>query len=106
MVLSEERHVVGMLTDRDVVVRAAADGLDVNVVTAAEVMTRNVETVADTTPIEDAVGLMRSARLRRLVIVDEKEEVTGVVSLDDVLAFLAEEFSAIGRLVSEQTSQT
>ena len=79
------------------------EGLDADATLVAQVMTPQPRTVSEDTPIEDALGLMRSASVRRLPVVDRKGRLVGVVSLDDILSLLAEEFEEVGKLL-ERTS--
>lgn len=99
VVLNDRRQPMGMLTDRDLVTRVMASGKDPDKVLVGEVMTRNPITVSKDVPIEAALGLMRSGGFRRLPVVGDCEELIGVLSLDDVLSLLAEEFMSIGELV-------
>jgi Mg/Co/Ni transporter MgtE len=48
---------------------------------------------------------MRSGRFRRLPVVDHENRLVGLLSLDDVLMLLAEEFTEIGRLLERETPQ-
>jgi len=99
VVLDEAGKLIGMLTDRDVVVRCLAAGRDPVTTTIVEVMTAPVVAVQETTPIEDALSKMVGARVRRLPVLDEKGELVGILALDDVLELLAEETATIGRLL-------
>jgi CBS domain-containing protein len=103
VVIDEGERPMGILTDRDLVLRVVAEGLDADATLVAQVMTSQPRTVSEDTPIEDALGLMRSASVRRLPVVDRKGRLVGVVSLDDILSLLAEEFEEVGKLL-ERTS--
>lgn len=91
----EAERLVGMLTDRDITVRATAEGRDPKEVTVAEVMTEGVVTVGADEPIEVAEQLMESSAVRRLVVVDPQGRPAGMLSLDD-LAALAGASAPIG----------
>ena len=94
--LDLSRVPVGILTDSgDLVERVLADGLDPRRTTVEEVMTTAPETIREDTPIEDALAFMRRTAHRRLLVVDVHDSLVGVVSLDDVLGPLAEEFAQI-----------
>ena len=103
VVIDEGERPMGILTDRDLALRVVAGGLDADATLVAQVMTPQPRTVSEETPIEDALGLMRSASVRRLPVVDRKGRLVGVVSLDDILSLLAEEFEEVGKLL-ERTS--
>ncbi len=93
---------VGILTDRDVAVRCVAAERDPDETRIAEVMTRPVQYVDESLPVEDAITRMASVGTRRLVVVGEAGRLVGVLSLDDILDLLAEEAGAIGRLLAKQ----
>jgi CBS domain-containing protein len=80
----EEERLVGMVTDRDITVRATAEGLDPEAVQVREVMTPEVVACRDTDDVQDAARTMQLAQLRRLVVVDENGRLVGIVSLGDI----------------------
>jgi CBS domain-containing protein len=80
----ESDRLVGMVTDRDITVRATAEGLDPEKVQIREVMTPEVVACRDTDDIADAARTMQLAQLRRLVVVDQQGRLVGIVSLGDI----------------------
>jgi len=84
---------LGVLTDRDIVVRVLAEGLDPHNTTAGQVCSVNTVTVAPEDSIPEAVQRMRDAAVRRLPVVDHGH-VVGIVSLGD-LAIERDEESAL-----------
>lgn len=76
--------VVGMLTDRDIVLRACADGLDCGCTRVSEVMTAGVVSCPEDAAEEDAAWIMESLKIRRLIAVDRLEQPVGILSLGDV----------------------
>lgn len=103
VILDQSRAPIGILTDRDLVLRVLATGGDPNAITVGEVMTERLDTVTEDTPIEKVVAVMRNGAFRRLPVVDGWGRLVGLVSLDDILALRAEEFAGIGSLLSQQT---
>jgi CBS domain-containing protein len=93
---------IGLLTDRDLALRVVAAGGDPRAMSVGEVMTAHPKTASESTPIESALSLMRSGSFRRLPVVNEDGKLVGIVSLDDVLGLLAEEFELIGRLLERE----
>ena len=73
----------GIVTDRDLVVRALADRLDPQDVTLREICSPDLTTVRPDTQLEDAITIMRVKALRRLPVVDGSSAL-GVVTLGDV----------------------
>lgn len=78
-------RVLGVLTDRDITLRAVADGADPLTVSAQAVCTPNPVVVAPDDPVADAVGLMRAHAVRRLPVVEDGRAV-GMVSMGDLAA--------------------
>jgi CBS domain-containing protein len=80
----EEGKVSGMVTDRDVVVRGLARGLDVKTATVADVMTNKVVCNYADEEVEQALQAMRERQVRRVVVIDRDHRPLGIVSLGDV----------------------
>lgn len=99
VVLDKEGRPVGIITDRDLTVRVLAAARDPLTTTVGDVMTRSPRTVHEDTPIEDALAIMRAALCRRIPVVDGEEGLVGLLSLDDILDLLREEFDSISRIV-------
>jgi CBS domain-containing protein len=85
------RRLVGVLTDRDIVVSVVALKLDPGRVCVGDIMTRTPTTVSTTDSVDHTVRVMRRIGVRRLPVVNEQGELVGIASLDDVLDFLAGE---------------
>jgi CBS domain-containing protein len=103
VVVNNASQVVGIVTDRDLVSRVLAKGLSPVETVLREVMTMAPKTVSEETPIESALLIMRSGKFRRIPVVDHRNKLLGLVTLDDVLMLLAEEFTQIGRLLQRET---
>jgi CBS domain-containing protein len=101
-VCSGERKVVGIITDRDITVRAVARGLDPNATCVQDVMTREVLSCRADSAVEAACELMESRQVRRIVVTDEQDAPIGIVSLGDLALSLRESHSGgVLRKVSE-----
>jgi CBS domain-containing protein len=68
LVLNDAKHPIGLLTDRDLVLRVLASGRDPQTTRVREVMTANLKVVRQDAAIENALGLMRAASVRRLPV--------------------------------------
>ena len=77
-------ELVGVITDRDLVVRAMARRAVSVAARVSEAMTRHVVFCHEQASIGEAASLMASERVRRLVVVDRDRELVGIVSLADV----------------------
>ena len=82
--VADEGRLVGVLTDRDITIRAVADGRDPFSTRVDEVMTPKVVCCLDTDDVEHAAEMMQSAQLRRLLVVSEDGRLAGIVSLGDL----------------------
>jgi len=83
LVVNRNKKLAGILTDRDIVVRAAAEGADLKVLKVEEIVTKDVKTVSPDAPVEEAVTLMRQEAVRRLPVVEDGK-LLGIVSLGDL----------------------
>jgi CBS domain-containing protein len=83
VLVAEGDRVVGVVTDRDIAVRAVADGADPHTVSAASVAGAGPVTVAPGDTVGEAVTLMREHAVRRLPVIEDGRPV-GIVSLGDL----------------------
>lgn len=102
VILDQAKRPVGLLTDRDLVLRVLAQGQDPRQTSVGAVMTKEPKTVTEGTPIEQALALMRSGAFRRLPVVGGDGTLVGLVSLDDILSLLAEALREVGTLVERE----
>src|SRR5581483_1504691 len=103
VILNSAKAPVGLLTDRDLVLRVLAQGKDPRTTHVTEAMTEAPQTVTEATPIEQAIAMMRTGAFRPLPVVGDDGSLVGLISLDDILSLLAEEFRDIGTLVDRET---
>ena len=106
VVCNESMHPVGMVTDRDLALRVVAEGHNPGSTSVADVMTRDPQCVREDTPIEMALTAMRTGPCRRLPVVSDERALVGVISLDDVLGLLTEEFNTIGTLLQRENPRS
>lgn len=78
------KKIIGMVTDRDIVVRAIADGKNINDVRVNEVMTKHVRSVNEDSSVDEVLDLMSSAQIRRVPVVNHSNELVGIVSIGDI----------------------
>jgi CBS domain-containing protein len=91
-VIDEER-LVGVVTDRDLVVRGLADNVDVGTATIRRVMTPVAVSVSPEAEIDEAVELMCREKIGRLVVQNWKGEPVGILSAADVAVLPDGEYS-------------
>ena len=78
-----EDELIGIVTDRDIVMRCVADGGDPSDMTAEEIVSEEVETIDPDSDIDEALELMSEKQIRRLPVVDNGELV-GMLSIGDI----------------------
>ena len=93
---------IGILTDRDIAVRCVAKGLDPDKTAVSDVTSKPVQSVDESTPIEETVAKMAKTATRRLVVTGTENRLVGIVTLDDVMGLLTEEAAAISQLLGKQ----
>jgi CBS domain-containing protein len=81
--IGDNGRLIGMLTDRDITVRAVARGLGPDA-KVRDVMTTAIECVRDTDSVAEAASRMEDMQVRRLPVVDESDKLVGIVSLGDL----------------------
>lgn len=96
------REPVGIVTDRDLVVEIMAPELDPNAITAGDIMGIDLATVRENTGVFEAIQYMRTKGVRRLPVVDERNGLVGILTLDDLLELLSEELLALSKLVGAE----
>ena len=74
----------GMVTDRDIAIRAVAEGRDPASTKVSEVMTPEIVYCFEDQDIDDAVRIMEEKQIRRLVVLNHDKDLVGIVSLGDL----------------------
>lgn len=97
-----KRVPVGIVTDRDLIMEIIAPELDPNVITVGDIMPLEFSTVKESIGVYEAIQFMRAKAVRRMPVVDDSGALVGIVTLDDLLVLLAEEFNALARLVARE----
>ncbi|SFN17757.1 CBS domain-containing protein [Nitrosomonas communis] len=75
-------NLIGIITDRDIVVRAVAEGMDINT-PVRDAMSEQIVFVNQDDSLEDAARLMSDHQIRRLPVVDADDHLVGIVSIGD-----------------------
>ena len=84
LTVCEAGRLVGMLTDRDIVVRSAAAGQDPCKAVVADAMTTVVHSVQDGASVLDAARVMKEHQVRRVPVLDAEGRLAGILSLGDL----------------------
>lgn len=97
VVVEDGGKVVGIVTDRDIAVRAVADGLDAKRTPLANICSKTLATMSPEDDLDRALELMREKAVRRVPVVESNGSVVGILSLGDV-ARIRDPKSALGRI--------
>ena len=92
-------QLAGMVTDRDIVVRAVAKGKDPRGMPVSEVASSELVTIHANDDLADALRLMASQQVRRLPVVDEDNRLVGILAQADIAGEAKEK--AVGEMVGE-----
>lgn len=100
--LDGEAKPQGIITDRDLVIEVLAARLDPDQVVAEDIMSFNLVVAREDDDLWDAVHRMQQESVRRIPVVNTREELTGILSLDDLLRVFADELHGIVNLVDHE----
>jgi CBS domain-containing protein len=102
VLVEDKGNVAGILTDRDIVVRAIAEGRDPSSTKVSDVATRDVKTLTPDSSVEDAIRIVREHNVRRIPVVEDGRP-AGIVSIGD-LAIERDTDSALADLSSSPSN--
>ncbi len=80
----ENQSVLGMITDRDITVRAVAEGCDPATTRVRDVMSDEVVCCYDDQDVEVAAHLMQAKQIRRVLVLDRDKKLVGIITLGDL----------------------
>jgi CBS domain-containing protein len=93
-------RVVGMLTDRDIAIRAVAEGRDPKTTAVRDIMSTDISSCGLDDDVKDAAKLMADKQIRRLVVLDAERRLAGIVSLGD-LAVGVDDPIMVGKIMED-----
>ena len=96
---------VGVVTDRDLVVEVMAASLDPEAVLIGEVVSEALCSVRESEGVFETMRLMRDQGVRRLPVVDDSGGLQGIITIDDLIALLAEEMNELSRLIVHEQAK-
>ena len=91
-------RVVGIVTDRDITLRVVAQALPNDSTPLSEVMSTDVQTAHESDTVDEVIHRLQTAQIRRLPVLDEHDELVGMLSLGDLAA--KDEAAAAGEALS------
>lgn len=99
----DNQRLIGVITDRDITLRAVADGHDPGATKVSDVMTPELIYCYDDEPVREAAKLMERYQIRRLPIINRDKQLVGIVSLGDLAVETSNE--KLSGKVLEQVSE-
>ena len=82
--VTQEGRVLGVLTDRDIAIRAVADAKHAKLTEVREVLSPDVITCFEHTDVEEACSLMEEHHIRRILVMNHEHRLVGILSLEDI----------------------
>lgn len=82
---ASSRRLVGVVTDRDIAIRAVAEGRDGVTTSVGHVMSANVRTTTVDKSVDDVMDLMGEEQVRRVPVVDDRGVLVGIISQADIV---------------------
>jgi CBS domain-containing protein len=103
VVVSEDKP-VGIMTDRDVMIRLVNKGLDPEKTSVSDIMSVEIITLNQNTGLYDALEQIKESKssVRRFPIVDENGSIKGIITLDDVVYLLGKEMSDVSSIIETE----
>jgi len=102
IVVSQDGHPLGIVTDRDLVTRVLAEGRDPTSVKLGDIMSPDPAFLSDRRSIDEAVATMRELGVRRLPVVDDEGKLEGMLSMDDLLMLIAGQVRDLGETIRRE----
>lgn len=93
-------NLVGCVTDRDITIRAVAEGMDIQNASIGEIMSTDLHTATPDMSVDEAANIMEEFQIRRLPILNENNMLIGVVSLGDI-AVRTKDLEEAGEILEE-----
>ena len=96
---------IGIVTDRDIVLKVLGEGLKVDDVPLGDVMSQTLHQINEGAGLYDAYTIMRSKGVRRLPVVGADNGLVGILSADDLIEIIAEQINELVALISREQVQ-
>lgn len=100
-----DREPIGILTDRDIVLEAVAQGRDLSRTKVSEIMSSQLVVASVSEDLDTVLERMRQHGVRRLPVIDDNGNVFGIITLDDLLRTHAEQAAALLSVVTKEQTR-
>ena len=97
-----KRVPVGIITDRDIVLEVIAEGVSMDDVSVGDIMSDNLVTARESDGLLETVKVMRAKGIRRLPVVNDDNELVGILSVDDLIDLFSEQIVDLARLIARE----
>lgn len=81
--IADDNHIIGVITDRDIVIRATSENIKLDS-SVCDIMTTHIFTLNENSDLNSALKLMSDKQIKRLLILDNKR-IVGIISLSDII---------------------
>jgi Predicted signal-transduction protein containing cAMP-binding and CBS domains len=105
IITTDDDRPVGIVTDRDLVVRVLAEHRDPKSTIVEDIMTTELVLLEEGTGLYDAVRCARDEGVRRLPVVDSDGRLTGIITVDDIVRLLVREMSCVTDIMLESSPE-
>ncbi len=97
-----KRVPVGIITDRDIVLEVIAEGVSMDDVSVGDIMSNHLVTARENDGLLDTIKVMRAKGVRRLPVVNDDNELVGILSVDDLIDLFSEQIGDLARLIARE----
>jgi CBS domain-containing protein len=106
VVVTEKEMPVGILTDRDILMRITAEGRDASSTKIREIMTPNPVVVSEMVGIWQLIQIMKQHAKRRYPVISADGKLIGIITLDDLIELIGLEMAGLGQAISSELGYT
>jgi CBS domain-containing protein len=103
VVVTSKDRPVGIVTDRDIVLRRVTTQEDPDQISIDSLMTRDIVTIRGDAGIFEAIQQMKTAGVRRMPVVDLKGHLVALLTVDDIIRLIAREMADIARIIGKES---
>ena len=90
VIIADDGKPVGIVTERDLVRRVLAEGLDSAFIRASSICSKPIVSCSEFADVEDAADIMKDYNIRRIVVIGDDQRLIGILTYDDIVANLKE----------------
>ena len=103
VVVDKQQTPVGMLTDRDIIIKLIAEGKAPEQTMVADIMSKELLCLTENQDISDAIDALCEKGVRRAPVIDENKQLCGVITLDDLMACIIDELDGVVDIIRSQS---